>query len=147
MEPIIFNQRKKVTLFGFSKTHDQNKAYGDTIFELLDKVWKEVREKELSHKGTNHVVYEDGDNIFAGIELLLPPNEDTLLEEKDVILEKYAYGKHVGPYSELERTYESIRSIVKSSGEHHELPLLEVYGHWNEDESKLETEIFYNLKP
>lgn len=146
MEPIIFNQRKKVTLFGFSKVHDQNRAYGDTIFEILDKVWKEVRENGLSHKGTNHVVYEDGDNIFAGIELLVPPNENTSLEEKDVILEKYVYGKHVGPYSELEKTYESIRSIVNSSGEHHELPLLEVYGHWNEDETKLETEIFYNLK-
>jgi predicted transcriptional regulator YdeE len=147
MDPIIFNQRKKVTLFGVSKIHDQNKAYGDTIFELLDKVWKEVRANELSHKGTNHVVYEDGHNIFAGIELLDTPNEDSLLEEKDVILEKYAYCKHIGPYSQLERTYESIRSIVKSSGEQHELPLLEVYGHWSEDASKLETEIFYNLKP
>ncbi|MGQ7887605.1 GyrI-like domain-containing protein [Paenibacillus sp. WC2504] len=146
MEPVIFNQRKMVTLFGFSKTHDQQKRYSDTIFELLDKIWKEVREKGLSYKGTNHVVYENGHHIFAGIELVLPPNEDSLLEKKDVILEKYAYCKHIGPYSELDKTYESIRAKVKASGDIHELPLMEVYGHWNEDETKLETEIFYNLK-
>lgn len=72
MEPIISNQRKVVTLFGFSKVHDQNKGYSHTIFELMDKVWKEVRENGLSHKGMNHVVYEDGHHIFAGIELVLP---------------------------------------------------------------------------
>lgn len=146
MEPIISNQRKVVTLFGFSKVHDQNKGYSHTIFELMDKVWKEVRENGLSHKGMNHVVYEDGHHIFAGIELVLPPGDLSELEKKDVIFEKYAYCKHIGPYGELDRTYESIRSSVKASGESHELPLLEIYGHWNEDESKLETEIFYNLK-
>lgn len=146
MEPVIIDQSKSFTLFGFSKTHDQNKAYSETIFELLDKVWKEVRNNGLSHKGINHVVYESGHIMFAGIELVSPPNEDSLLEKKEVILEKYAYYKHIGPYRELDNTYKSIRSTVEALGEHHELPLLEVYGHWNEDESKLETEIFYNLK-
>jgi predicted transcriptional regulator YdeE len=146
MEPVIINQRKSFTLFGFSKTHDKNKAYSETIFELLDKVWEEVRNNGLSHTGINHIVYESGHIMFAGIELVSPPNEDSLLEKKDVILEKYAYCKHIGPYRELDKTYESIQSTVKALGEHHELPLLEVYGHWKEDESKLETEIFYNLK-
>jgi predicted transcriptional regulator YdeE len=146
MEAVIINQSKSFTFFGFSKTHDQNKAYSETIFELLDKVWEEVRNKKLTHTGINHVVYESGHNMFAGIELISPPNEDSLLEKRDVTFQKYAYCKHIGPYRELDKTYESIRSIVKDLGEHHELPLLEVYGHWNGDESKLETEIFYNLK-
>ncbi|MBP1963359.1 GyrI-like domain-containing protein [Paenibacillus aceris] len=146
MEPVISNQSKSFTLFGYSKTHDPNKAYSETIFELLDKVWAEVRNKKLSHTGMNHVVYEVDHEIFAGIELISPPNEDSLLEKRDVTFQRYAYCKHIGPYSQLDETYESIRSIVKESREHHVLPLLEVYGHWNEDESKLETEIYYNLK-
>ncbi|MCZ8512500.1 hypothetical protein O9H85_08735 [Paenibacillus filicis] len=146
MEPVIIHQSKSFTLFGFSKIHDQNKAYSETIFELLDKVWKEVRNKELSHTGINHVVYDSDHIIFAGIELISPPNEDSLLEKRNVILQKYTYCKHIGPYKELNKTYESIKSTVKALGEHHELPLLEVYGHWNADETKLETEIFYNLK-
>ncbi len=135
-------------MFGFfSKLHDENKAYSETIFELLDQVWAEVRNKELSHTGINHVVYEADHIIFAGIELISPPNGDTLLENKDIILQKkYAYCKHIGPYSELDKTYRSIQSTIEALGEHHEAPLLEIYGHWNDDESKLETEILYNLR-
>lgn len=75
MEPVIIHQSKSFTLFGFSKTHDQHKAYSETIFELLDKVWKEVRNKEHSHTGINHVVYDSDHIIFAGIELISPPNK------------------------------------------------------------------------
>jgi effector-binding domain-containing protein len=146
MEPVIINQRKMFTLFGFSKTHDQNKVYSETIFELLDKVWKEVRNNGLSHTGINHVVYDNGHNMFAGIELTSPPNEDSLLEKRDVTFQKYAYCKHIGSYSELDKTYKSMKSTVKAVGEHLVLPLIEIYGHWNEDESKLETEILHTLQ-
>ncbi|CAM3273238.1 GyrI-like domain-containing protein [Paenibacillus lupini] len=146
METVIINQSKTFTLFGVSKLHDQKKAYSETIFELLDQVWKEVKNKELSHTGINHVVYDIDHIIFAGIELISPPKGDSLLVMRDVIFQKYAYCKHIGPYSELDKTYRSIQSTVNALGEHHEAPILEIYGHWNEDESKLETEILYNLK-
>jgi predicted transcriptional regulator YdeE len=145
MEAVVIHQRKTFTLFGFSKTHDRNKAYSETIFALLDMVWKEVREKELSHTGINHVVYDTDHIIFAGIELTSPPKGDSLLEKRDVVFQKYAYCKHIGPYSELDKAYKSIQATIEAQGEHHEAPTLEIYGHWNEDESKLETEILYNL--
>jgi predicted transcriptional regulator YdeE len=145
METIIINERKTFTLFGFSKLHDQNKAYSETIFELLDQVWEEVRNKALSHTGINHVVYDIDHIIFAGIELLSPPDGYSSLEKRDVILQKYAYCKHIGPYNDLDKTYRSIKSTIQALGEIHEAPIMEIYGHWNEDESKLETEILYNL--
>ncbi|MCJ8014198.1 GyrI-like domain-containing protein [Paenibacillus sp. KQZ6P-2] len=145
MEPVIRKERKAFTLFGCSKAHDPGKPYSETIFELFDQVWREVRSKELSHRGINHVVYDQGNLVFAGIELMTPLKEDSILKKKDVVFEKYAYGKHIGPYSELDTTYQSIRALVQAAGEQHGLPLMEMYGHWHEDESKLETEIFYNL--
>ena len=35
--------------------------------------------------------------MFAGVEMTSPPEEDSLLEKKIVVLEKYAYGKHMVP--------------------------------------------------
>jgi hypothetical protein len=55
MNAVIFNQIKTFTLHGFSKVHDQNKPYSATIFELLDQVWEEVRNKKLSHTGISIV--------------------------------------------------------------------------------------------
>lgn len=146
MLPVIVNQSKAFVLFGFSQIHDPNEAYSKTIFGLLDKVWEEVRSHTLEHGGINHVVYEADGRLFAGIELFAAPHQDVALEKKTVMLQKYVYCKHIGPYSRLEDTYRSIRAAVEAAGERHEPPLLEVYGHWNADESKLETEIFYNLE-
>ncbi|MCR2821139.1 GyrI-like domain-containing protein [Lederbergia panacisoli] len=146
MEAVIINQEKTFTLFGFSKHHAQNKAYSETMFELLDQVWEEVRNKKLSHKGINHVVYDDDHMVFAGIELNFPSEEDPSLEKRTIHFNKYAYCKHIGPYSELDKSYKEIQSAIETSGEHHQFPTMEIYGHWNEDESKLETEIIYNLK-
>lgn len=145
MEPVIAHQPKRFVLFGLSKVHDPDKAYSVTIFELLDQVWAEVRSKNLSHTGLNHVVYDDGHIVFAGIELLAPPNEGTLLAKRDVILQKYAYCKHLGPYGNLDETHKRVQAAAGAAGEQRCSPTLEVYGHWNDDESKLETEIYYTL--
>ncbi|CAG7600040.1 hypothetical protein PAESOLCIP111_00361 [Paenibacillus solanacearum] len=146
MEAVIINESKTFILYGFSKLHDQSKPYSATIFELLDRVWEEVRNNKLSLSGINHVVYEDGHHMFAGIELISPPEGDSLLEKKIVHFQKYAYCKHIGPYNKLDESYQKVRTLAENSGGEIELPLIEVYGHWTDDESKLETEIFHNLK-
>ncbi|MDP4103578.1 MAG: GyrI-like domain-containing protein [Bacillota bacterium] len=112
----------------------------------MNQVWEEVKNKKLSHKGINHVVYEFDCMMFVGIELNTPPEEDTLLEKKIVNLDKYAYCKHIGLYSDLDKSYKKIHSVIKASGEQMQSPKMEIYGHWNEDETKLETEIIFNLK-
>jgi effector-binding domain-containing protein len=138
------NEPRTYTLFGFSGVHDQNKAYGETITALLDRVWTEVRSRGLAHGGINHVVY-DGSNIFAGIELIAPVGE-VGLEKKELAFDRYASCKHIGPYRELGTTYRNMKLAVEAQGEQCEAPFMEIYGHWNEDESKLKTEIVYILK-
>ncbi|WP_274648862.1 GyrI-like domain-containing protein [Paenibacillus humicola] len=145
METTIRNRETTFTLYGLSKHHDERKPYRETIFELLDQVWLEVRSKGLLHTGINHVVYDDNRVIFAGIALTVPSAEASRLEKKEVVFQKFAYCKHIGPYRNLDRTHKSIRSAVKASGERHGAPVMEIYGHWHEDESRLETEILYHL--
>ena len=83
---------------------------------------------------------------LLGIELTSPPEEKSYLEKKIIQLNKYAYYKHIGPYSELDKAYQKIDSVIKDSGEQPQSPQIEIYGHWSEDETKLETEIIKNLK-
>jgi len=146
MELTIMNQGRTFELYGYSKIHDPNKSYGQEIIELLDRVWPEVRSKGYSHAGINHVVYDADGALFAGIGLLSPPDAESSLQKREWILQKYASYTHIGPYSLLGAAHSSIQSTLKASGESYMLPTLEIYGHWNEDESKLETEILYTLQ-
>lgn len=146
METTIIDESNIFKLYGLSKRHDPNQPYYTTIAELLDQVWQEVRQKELPHTGISHVLYEAENVVFAGVVLQSAEEPDTALEKKEVVLRKYAYCKHIGPYNQLDNTHKHIRSAIQARGEQHEAPTLEVYGHGHEDETKLETEIFYNLK-
>src|SRR4051812_9215091 len=76
-----------------------NKDYTGTALKLMDKMWQVVKTNDLKNKGLNIWVYEQGKNIFAGVELNEIPKQDTGLEQKQVTLSKYAYFKHIGPYN------------------------------------------------
>ncbi|MFC5463482.1 GyrI-like domain-containing protein [Lederbergia graminis] len=146
MEATIMKEKKVFSLYGVSKVHDKNTPYSETISQLLDTVWSEVKKHGLSHKGKNHVVYDSDGIVFAGIELTARPSEETLLKHKEIELQKFAYCKHIGPYYKLDSSYQKINTILDSSGSRHIPPSLEVYGHWHEDESKLVTEIIFNIE-
>jgi effector-binding domain-containing protein len=51
----------------------------------------------------------------------------------------------VGPYSQMKPAHEAIHSWARENGRRIGASSWEVYGDWTEDESKLETEIFYLL--
>jgi hypothetical protein len=69
----------------------------------------------------------------------------SLLIHKTVSLPKYAYYKHIGPYSELKTTYKAAREEFKKAGIQTGLPSIEIYGHWTNDPSKLETEVLWSI--
>ena len=62
-----------------------------------------------------------------------------------VNLTKYAYWKHIGPYTELKDAYDGMNSELEKRILNSYYPFLEIYGHWTEDENKLETEIIFSL--
>jgi effector-binding domain-containing protein len=112
----------------------------------MDKMWKAVKGNNLKNKGLNIWVYEPGEMVFAGVELEESPKQETGLEIKSINLIKYAYYKHIGPYNLIKQTGQAMNDELKRRGYETDLPYIEIYGHWTNDETKLETELLVNLK-
>ena len=139
----IITQKLELTIYGFSDVA-ANKDYAATAFKLSGKMWQTVKENNIKNKGKNIWVYERNDKVFAGVELDDTSNKH-LLEEKQIILLKYAYYKHVGSYKLLQQVGTNMRKELNNKGFTSTLPYIEIYGHWNNDESKCETELFMSL--
>lgn len=141
----IINTPLSLAVHGFSGAAI-NKDYAGTAFKLMDKMWKTVKENSLKHKGLNIWIYEPDEMVFAGIELEETPERETGLEQKNITLTKYAYYKHTGPYHLIKQTGQAMRDELKRRGFETDLPYIEIYGHWTNDETKLETELLMRLK-
>ena len=133
-----------INAHGFSTTVF-DKDYVGAAFRMMDKMWKVVRSNELKNKGLNVIVYGHDHNVFAGVELVDAPG-DSGLELKPIVLAKYAYHKHVGPYNLIKQAGQKMRDDLNDMGFETTMPYIEIYGHWNKDESKLETELLMALK-
>ena len=140
----IISKKLELNIYGFSGIAS-NKDYADTAFKLSGKMWQAVKDNDIKNKGKNIWVYEQNDKVFAGLELDNIPSTHNILEQKNIILLKYAYYKHVGSYSLLKQVGTDMRNELKSKGLETELPYIEIYGHWVNDESKCETELLMCL--
>lgn len=141
MVPEFRNEKFSVVLHGASRRHQPGTCYGDDIRALLDRVWPVLKQHKIANHGLNHVVYGPHDDVFAGVEADVADSTALGLEKKVVQLDRYVYGKHVGPYNLLPGACEALRKWVESQGYNAACPLIEIYGHWNNDQSKLETEL------
>lgn len=146
------DQPFNVTLHGVSKQVPPGDDYGTTIKELLDKLWAEVRGQALPNRGLTHMVYEEDGTVFVGVELELPASRgegavDDVpnLAKRAWTLNEYAYCVHRGHYGGLGRTYDELHAAVSAAGRQCKKPLVEAYGHWKEDESQMETGIYFSL--
>lgn len=81
-----------------------------------------------------------------GVELDGIPPHDAGLEEKTIVLLKYAHYKHTGPYNLIKEAGQNMTAELKRKGVETTLPYIEIYGHWNSDETKLETELIMSLR-
>jgi len=134
-----------IDIHGFSGTA-VNKDYAGTAFRLMDRMWKVVKSNNLKNKGLNIWVYEPNESVFAGVELDDASNSDTGLERKSISLKKYAYYKHIGPYSLIKQAGQNMKNELRSRGFNATFPYIEIYGHWTSDESKLETELLMAIE-
>lgn len=145
MDIKIITNPFNLTIHGFSGIA-ANKDYAGTAFKLSGKMWQIVKEKNLKNKGLNIWLYEANERVFAGVELDIASAAGTGLEQKDINLSKYAYYKHIGSYTLISRAGLAMREALAIKGVETTLPYIEIYGHWNADETKQETELFVCLK-
>ncbi len=136
----------QVVLYGASKHHEPPACYGDDIRTLLDRVWPVLKQHNIPNRGLNHVIYSQGDEVFAGVEAEVADAQALGLEKREVQLDQYAYSKHIGPYRLLGSACTELREWIDSQGRRAALPLIERYGHWTDDESKLETELIQAIE-
>jgi hypothetical protein len=141
----IINKYLVLDVYGFSGTAI-GKDYAGTAFKLMDKMWKTVKSNNLSNKGLNIWIYEPGEKVFAGVELEGSPKQNAGLELKKVMLDNYAYYKHVGPYHLIKKTGQDMRDELGRRGLEIISPYIEIYGHWTNDETKLETELLMAIE-
>ena len=141
----IVNKNLALDISGFSGIAI-NKDYAGTAFKLMDKLWQTVRSNKIKNKGINIWVYEQNENVFAGVELNDIPEHSTGLEQKIITLTKYAYYKHIGSYSLIKQVGQNMRDELQHKGFETILPYIEIYGHWTNDETKLETELLMSIE-
>jgi predicted transcriptional regulator YdeE len=141
----IINKPFSIDIHGFSGIAI-NKDYVGTAFRLMDKMWQIVKSNNIKNKGLNIWVYESNEKLFAGVELEDTSKQDTGLEQKKITLTKYAYYKHMGPYNLIKQAGRNMTDELKNSGYEISDPYIEIYGHWTNDETKLETELLMCLK-
>ena len=141
----IIHKALNLNIYGFSGVA-MNKDYAATAFKLMDKMWQIVKSNNLENKGLNIWVYDQDEKIFAGVELNVFPTHDTGLEQKNITLSKYAYYKYIGPYNQIQKAGQNMKEELKRMGLVTSLPYIEIYGHWTNDETKLETELLMCLK-
>ena|ERR1043165_9947390 len=150
MEPEVRTNPIEYTISGHSLRHDPAKKFGPEILELLNRVWPVIKANAIPHDGINRVVYDAGcTTIFAGV--ILGAGAESIpaaagLERKTVRLTRYAYWKHIGPYHLIPVTGAAMTKALEARGLKTGWPMVEVYGHWTNDESKLETETFVELR-
>ncbi|MBI3259019.1 MAG: GyrI-like domain-containing protein [Ignavibacteriae bacterium] len=133
-----------IEIYGFSGTA-LNKDYAEAAFRLSGKMWQIIKENGIKNKGQNIWVYEPEESVFAGVELEEPHKHSSVLQYKNILLKKYAYFKHIGAYNLLKQTGQNMIEEIKNRGYQTTLPYIEIYGHWNSNETKLETELLMSL--
>lgn len=135
----------ELDVYGFS-TIVSNGDYAGSAFKLMDRMWQTVRTNSLGNKGKNIWIYEQDNSVFAGLELEGRPKPDIILEHKNLSFAKYAYYKHIGPYNLIKQIGQAMNTEIKARGLEVTLPYVEIYGHWTNDENKLETELLMCVK-
>lgn len=145
MKTAIIESSFTLAVHGFSGTA-VNKDYAATAFSLMNRMWQAVNTAHLKNKGLNIWVYDKDEKIFAGVELMDATAQNSPLEHTLVHMPKYAYHKHIGPYHLIKQAGQAMRDELKASGYQTCFPYIEIYGHWTNDETKLETELLMCLK-
>ncbi|MDQ1402267.1 MAG: hypothetical protein QOG03_583 [Actinomycetota bacterium] len=119
-----------------------------TIITLLDQVYAGLEATGARQQGQNIVLYVYGGDTFAveaGVQVDGPFVSDGPVVPSVLPGGRVARTRHVGPYGELHQAHVAVQRWCEQQGETLAGPNWEIYGDWNDDESKLETEVLYLL--
>jgi effector-binding domain-containing protein len=123
---------------------------GGHLIPLLDRVYAKVRAGQIIQSGQNVFLYKNGTKdavtVEAGVEVA-----HQFDDVEDVVFSSTPSGEvvstlHIGPYSNLGAAYDALFQWCDENRRLRANTWWEVYGDWDEDSSKLQTEVFYLLQ-
>lgn len=142
----IIEKPIRFTLYGCSST-DVCNLIGEIGLQLMNEVWRTVKEGNLITTGINHWVYLKDGSMFVGVELQSQSDLPTGLAKLQFTMDRYLKHVHIGAYHALPKQWQTLKLALVDLGESIGPHSLEIYGHHCDDESKLETTILINLEP
>lgn len=115
-------------------------------------VWNIIRAEQIPGAGRHIAYYLDGEiNLEVGVELDTPFAGYGELVGSATPAGVVATVAHFGPYHQLGEAHRAIHKWCQDHGHAIAGPSWELYGHWehewNNDPSKIRTDVHYLLKP
>ena len=125
-----------------------SETLGKKIREALDEsaVYKAIGPGPF---GFNTFVYRcdaEGMDVELGVQIDRPFAETESVKRSTTPAGRVARITHTGPYSELGAANDAILAWCQVNNESPSGTSWEIYGHWNDDPAKLETDVLYLLK-
>jgi effector-binding domain-containing protein len=115
-------------------------------------VWNAVRAQGIPGAGRHVALYQDDQiNLEVGVELAARFAGGGELFSSHTPAGLVATTVHFGPYQRLGDAHQAVREWCAKHAYALAGPVWEIYGHWldewNDDPSKIRTDVFYLLKP
>jgi len=126
------------------------KLISKEIGSLLSGPWSFLRQRPgLRTDGHNVAIYWSmaaGGSIEVGVQVVAPFDGTDEVVCSATPAGTVATTAHFGPYDKLGVAHEAVMKWCKENGHQMGMPFWEVYGDWDDDPSKLRTDVFYLLK-
>jgi len=124
---------------------------GKVIQDACGAVWNVIRAEQVAGAGRHVAIYwDEAINLEVGVEVAAP-----FAGHGEVVCSATPAGPvatttHFGPYQQRAAAHQAILQWCASRGHTPAGPNWEIYGHWldewNNDPSKIRTDVFYLLK-
>jgi effector-binding domain-containing protein len=131
-----------------ARLHELSKV----VPEACGLVWKTLRTAQVRGAGRHVAIYLDGEiNLEVGVEMNAPFGGHGEVIASSLPVGLVASTVHFGPYPKLYEAHKAICDYAARHGYGLAGSNWEIYGHWvddwNQDSSKIRTDVFYLLKP
>ncbi len=114
--------------------------------QLLDQVYAFLRTSDVRQAGHNVMVYlNDGPDVEVGVEVTRSFVASGAVVSSSLPAGEAALAVHRGPYGGLGAAHRAVSAWCAAHGREPAGPRWEVYGDWEEDEARLETEVYHIL--
>lgn len=119
------------------------------IIKMFDIVYGWLREASVKQVGHNYAIYDqfgtNGMRMRVGFPVSATFDNGSLVHCLELGAMTAAYTKHLGPYSGLHAAYSELNQWCSKESLHRDAFSWEEYGDWNDDPSKLVTDLYIKL--